>query len=365
MKTFAAGFYQANAAMLIFLFGTVVIYCFFINTLGAVPSWAFTIWNLVITLTLVSNPMIMGIFFLLCFFYGLKSLRYVSAQLKLGQYLFLYYSSSSFPLGAQFKTWFLVQFKIFLPLYIYSFFALLIGFNFGHYLIPVLILLYLLILNAVLSLLYVRMVNRLAPVSDKNLFRLLTHTWPKPLFCLYTFQVFNRSKLSYLLTKGISWLCITAMFSLFTDAKDPLVLAAAIMLSMVTAHLILLYNEYRFNETQLYFHYNFPCSKVELFFGFTLNYLLLMLPEVVWFIKTYSFASLALLCFGLALLCLFRSLLCYTGLNIKKYLVFIFLLFNVIFLLILSQFTWILVPFIFLAAYLIYSRNYLNKILLN
>eukprot|EP01132_Coremiostelium_polycephalum_P013812 gene13812-16798_t len=79
MKTFAAGFYQANAAMLIFLFGTVVIYCFFINTLGAVPSWAFTIWNLVITITLVSNPMIMGIFFLLCFFYGLKSLRYVSA----------------------------------------------------------------------------------------------------------------------------------------------------------------------------------------------------------------------------------------------------------------------------------------------
>lgn len=366
MKIFGAGFYRMHAGMLIFLFGTIISYCFFINTLGSVPVWAFTEWNLVITLSVVSSPLILCIYCLVCLGYAIKSWQYVIGQLSLNNNEFLYYSTTSFKKHLQFKSWFIVHFNILLPLWIYTIFAAVIGFIFGYYMLPVLILIYMIVLTALSTFICIHLVNRLIDINKQTIFRKLTNSWTKPLFSLFSFYVFDKLKLTYIITKIVSWIFIVGIFSLFSDLRNDLLVPSFVILILVTTHSILIYNEYRFNETFLYFTHNFPYSKIKLFMGFSLNYLILMLPELLWFLTTYTLLqSVTLIFLGLSLLLLIKSLVYWLGFDMKRFLFYIFLLFNMFFLAILYQIGWFLIPINYLIAYLIFISNYDNRELKN
>nr|WP_157247300.1 hypothetical protein [Pedobacter panaciterrae] len=365
MKVFSSGFYRMHSGMLIFLFGTILCYCFFINTLGSVPIWAFTFWNLMITLSLVSSPVIMGSFFLAAFIYAVKSWQYITTQFDARSNEFLYHSVSSFNKWQQFKSWFYIQFSIFLPLVIYALFAVVIGFNFDHYIIPVTILLYLLALIILSVWIYIRHTNRLVNVDSQTLFIKLVKNWNKPFLLLFTFFVFDRLKITYLITKVISWCLIIGAFTIFSDIKDTTTVASLVLLMIVTAHFLLIYNDFRFNETYLYFSRNFPYSVVKLFLGFFLNYVILMLPEILWFVTNFGINSISLLLQGFSIMILFRSLLHWIGLNMKKYLIWIFILFNLVFVVILYRIAWLLPPLFIPLAYVAFKKNYLNKNLID
>lgn len=365
MKIFSSGFYRMHSGMLIFLFGTIFCYCFFINTLGSVPIWAFTVWNLVITLSLVSSPIIMVFFCLAAFIYAIKSWQYVTTQLAARNNEFLYHSISSFTKWQQFKSWFYVQFNIFLPLIIYAFFATIIGFNFGHYLIPVAILLYLLALIIISAWIYVRGSNRLIDINSQTVLIRLLRNWNKPFFLLYTLFVFDKLKITYLITKAISWTLIIGIFAVFSDINNDSAVPNLVVLNIVTAHTLLIYNEFRFNEKYLYFSRNFPYSIPKQFLGSFLNYTILMLPELLWFISKFGIHSFSLLLQVFSILILFKSLLYWIGLNIKKYLIWIFVLFNLVFLIILYRITWLLPPAFVSVAYFVFQKNYLNKNLID
>ena len=365
MKIFSSGFYRMHSGMLIFLFGTILCYCFFINTLGSVPIWAFTVWNLMITLSLVSSPVIMGFFCLAAFIYTVKSWQYVATQLAARNNEFLYHSISSFDKWQQFKSWFYVQFNILLPLIIYALFASIIGFNFGHYIIPIAILLYLLALIIVSVWIYVRHSNRLMAIDRQIVLIRLLRNWNKSFFLLYTLFVFSKLKITYLITKAISWILIIGTLAVFSDIKDESALPNLVVLMIVTAHSLLIYNEFRFNEKYLYFSRNFPYSMSKQFLGSLLNYVILMLPELLWFIGNFGIHSVSLLLQAFSILILFRSLLYWIGLNIKNYLVWIFILFNLVFLIILYRITWLLPPVFVPVAYFVFQKNYLNENLID
>jgi hypothetical protein len=366
LKIFTAGFYRAHSGMLVFLFGTLISYCFFINTLGNVPIWAFAEWNLVITLSLVTNPFILLLFFLICFGYSLKSIQYISAQLALKQNEFLYYSCSSLTKFQQYKGWFAVQSNILFPLWIYAVFATIIGISYGHYIIPSLIILYLFILTAMSTFIYLRIVNSLLDLNKQTLLMRLIKDWTKPFFLLYTFYLFDKHKLAYLITKIASWIFMIGMVSLFSDQKHETIILTTIILFIVTTHCILIYNEYRFTETSLYFSHNFPFSKHRLFIGYSANYLVLMLPELLWFITNYKFiVVIGIVCFGLSLVLLFRSVMYLLGLDIKRFMFVVFLLFNLFFLAILYQIVWYLLPINLSIAYVLFTKNHLNQSLKN
>ena len=366
LKIFAAGFYRAHSGMLVFLFGTLISYCFFINTLGNVPIWAFAEWNLAITLALVTNPFILLVFFVICFGYSVKSIQYISAQLVVKQNEFLYYSLSALTRFQQFKSWFGVQFNILLPLWIYAIFATIIGISYEHYLIPSFIILYLFILTAMSTMVYLRVVNSLLDINKQTLLMRLIKGWNKPFFFLYTFYVFDRHKLAYLVTKIASWIFMMGMVSLFSDQKSRMLIPTTIILFIVTTHSVLIYNEYRFTETSLYFSHNFPYSKLRLFLGFSANYLVLMLPELLWFITNYRFILvLGIVCLSLSLVLLFRSMMYLLGLDIKRFMFGVFLLFNFFFLAIIYQVVWYLLPFNLIIAYVLFTRNHLNQSLKN
>jgi hypothetical protein len=366
LKVFVAGFYKAHSGMLVFLFGTLISYCFFINTLGNVPIWAFAEWNLVITLSLVTNPFILLLFFLICLGYAVKSVQYTSAQLSLKQNEFLYYSCSSLTKLQQYKCWFAVQLNILLPLWVYAIFATIIGISYEHYIIPFFIILYLFILTGISTMIYLRIVNSLLDINEQSLVMRLIRDWHKPLFFLYTFYVFNKHKLAYVITKIASWIFMIGMVSLFSDQKHDIIIPTTIILFIVTTHAVLIYNEYRFTETYLYFSHNFPYSKYRLFVGFSANYLVLMLPELLWFITNYDFfVVIRIISLGLSFVLLFRSIMYLIGLDIKRFMFSVFLLFNIFFLAIIYQVVWYLVPINLLMAYVIFAKNHLNQSLKN
>ncbi|WP_152542293.1 hypothetical protein [Pedobacter sp. V48] len=318
-----------------------------------------------ITLSLVSSPVIMGFFCLAALIYAIKSWQYVITQLSARNNEFLYHSISSFGKWQQFKSWFYVQFNIFLPLIVYALFAGIIGFNFGHYIIPIVILLYLLALIIVSVAIYVRHSNRLIDIDRQILLIRLLRNWNKSFFLLYTLFVFDKLKITYLITKAIAWMLIIGTFAVFSDIKDESAVPNLVVLMIVTAHSLLIYNEFRFNQKYLYFSRNFPYSMSKQFLGSLLNYAILMLPELLWFIGNFGIHSVSLLLQAFSILILFRSLLYWIGLSIKNYLIWIFVLFNLVFLIILYRITWLLPPVFVSTAYFIFQKNYLNKNLID
>jgi hypothetical protein len=307
----------------------------------------------------------MGFFCLAALIYAIKSWQYVVTQLATRNNEFLYHSISSFGKWQQFKSWFYVQFSIFLPLVIYALFAGIIGFNYGHYIIPIVILLYLLALIVVSVWIYIKLSNRLIDIDGQTVLIRLLRKWNKPFFFLYTLFVFDRLKITYLVTKAISWGLIVGVFAVFSDIKDGSAVPSLVMLMIAVAHTLLIYNEFRFNEKYLYFSRNFPYGAVKLFFNALLNYSILMLPEVSWFVSSFGIDSASLLLQGFSIIILFRSLLFCIGLNMKSYLMWIFILFNLVFLMILYRIAWMLPPIIVPLAYFVFQKNYLNKNLID
>ena len=362
LKIFATGFYRAHSGMLVFLFGTIISYCFFINTLGSVPIWAFAEWNLIITLSVVSDPFALFLFFLVCLGYAFKSMQFIAGQLSLKSNEFLYYSSASLNKLQQFKSWFIVQFNVLLPLWVYGFFATAIGINYGHYIFPAGMLIYLFILTGTNTLFYLNLVNKTIDLNRQTAFIKIVKNFRKPFFLLYSYHVFNKLKLTYFVTKIFSWVFIVGMVSLFPDQKEDGMIPATIVLVLVTTHSFIIYNDYRFSETFLYFSHNFPYAKINLFLRSSVNYLVLMLPELLWFIRSYHWVDVSgFTGLTVSVLLLYRSLLYWFGLNIKKFLFCVFLLFNVFFLVILYHAIWYL-PLINLGvAYLVFTFNYSNQ----
>lgn len=361
LKIFATGFYQMHAGLLVFLFGTFISYCFFINTLGSVPVWAFTRWNLIITLALVSSPVILGFYALTCLAYTLKSWQYISNQIRQQDNLFFFYSVTALPLRSQFITWFVVQFHIFLPIWIYTCFAAVIGFIFGYQLLPCCIIIYLILLQSLSALYYTRLLNRLQDKVKLIYFNRFIQTWKKPLFSLFSYYTFDQLKLTYLVTKLLSFFLATGMYALLSSLRTDLLIPGCIVLTIVTTHSVLLYQEYKFNVTYLSFVPNLPYSRFSLFNRFMLNYLILILPEILWLFSTYTLIqALVLLLTGFIILIFFRSLTYLTGINMKQYLFYIFTSFNLLFLMLLYQVLWFALPIIALAAWFIFIRNRLH-----
>lgn len=364
-KTFASSFFKAHAGFLFFLFATLISYCFFIKTLGKVSPDEATFFNLAITLTILSTPIMTVIFFLACIIYTLKSWQYITLQLQSVQNEFLYYSVAAASKSAQLKSWFIVQLRIFLPILIYAMYSVIVGIAYGYYLHSLFVIFFIILLTAASSWFYVHITNKLNQINNISVLIKLFKNWRKPFFTLYTFYVFNQSKIVFLITKISSWLLIMGIFRVFSDLKNDIRVPFLIMLMVIITHTVLIYNEYRFNTNYLSFSYNFPIRKTTLFFGFTINYFLLLLPEIMWFFTHYNpLSALGMTLWGFSLVMLLRSFLYRTGLKIKSFIKAIFILFFFLHFVIMYQLAWAILPISLILSYATFSRNYYYKTIL-
>jgi hypothetical protein len=364
-KIFVDGFYRTHAGMLVFIFVILISYCLFINTLGTVRPDQIDFWQFFFTVSLVSNPLILTFYLLGSSLYAYKSLKYVLNQLALPHQQFLYYSFSSSTKKQQFLAWCAVQTYIFIPVLCYTLYATAIGLVFGFYLISIGILLFQVLLIMASAYICLKESNRLIEANKPDWLIRISRKWNKPVFLLYTFQVFNQSKLAYLLTKLLSWVLILSVFVVFTDLKDNPSLLMLITSCIVVAHVVLIYQEKIFNDRYLSFLPNFPFTKGKVFFSFSLNYLVLLLPEICWLLRSFGvLSSLGLIAFAFSAILLFRSLLLLNAIQIKGFLIRIFCLFFLFYIFIMFGLGLTLIPLNIIAAWMLFNRNYLNNSIL-
>jgi hypothetical protein len=321
-KLFAAGFYRVHAGMLAMLFGTVICYCIFIIPLNEThldPAQRI-IESLFFTLSLLSSPVIMAAVFVAWLVYTYKSWEYVKRQLQLESNLFIFYSVTSFSRRKQFQSWAIVQTVILLPAIGYGLVSFIIGFIFGHYLAPFIVLGYICVLILVSAAIYMRLVNQPAEVTSSYVLRIARYP-AKSLFALFLFHIADQQKMTYLVTKVITLLSICSVVYFFDDVTD-LRAAGIVMLLVGLAHAVLVFQEFRFDQVYLSFVRNFPVSRSGLYAGIIRLYTLLLLPEAIALLVSFPIVTAAwLFLFVAGIVILFRCiLLLATPVTMRNYL---------------------------------------------
>lgn len=364
LKIVAKGFYKEHSGLLLFLFATLLSYCFYIEVLNQthLTPDQILLHNFAFVLNLISSPIMLILISIIWLVLTIKSWNYVLLQTSIQSNQFLFYSSTSLSKIHQLKSWFIVQLVISLPILAYGLFSLLIGFVFEYYLIPILLILYVLLLSLVSAFLYVKRVNSFVKVEKSIIFSKILFNWRKPFFTLYIFHVFERLKTTFIITKLFSYSMIAGGVYILAGTNNNLVVTGIIVLGVAITHSILIYHSYLFEHYYLRFSLNFPYSRIRVYFYWAINYLLLTLPENIWFLSNNNLIiSILSLLLNLSIGMLFRNLLYWAGLNMKKYLYWIFFLFYLFFVIILLKMYWLLFSLNFIVSVLLLYKNYYRQ----
>lgn len=360
LKVVANGFYQEHTGFLLSLFIVIFINFFYTSVLNQTHLTQEQIIQnaLKLVITTVSEPL--GVIFLLsiCLLYSVKSWQYVAGRLTGVDVQFLFYSSNALSKARQIQSWSLVQLVISLPIIVLGLFAMTIGFTFGHWIIPVLIPVYLLALILLTASYYTRLLNTTVhkPVNVAGLTGL--RSWPKPLFSLFLYEIVSRKRITYALAKVASWLSIALIYSVFPASHTDIRLVGVMSLCSALTHVILIYQSSEFELFYLRFARNFPYNPWQLYGQQAALYSLLLLPEIVWFLVVGEFSAGVVGAFLLlSVTLLFRALLYGLGQRMSYYLRLVFGLFTVFLLTILFGFTELLAVGNAVAAWLLLYRN--------
>lgn len=350
LKIFANGFYRAHAGT--FLFVAFVMF-------GMVEPSQLLGYHMTLMLAFISNPLMMLAVFAVWLLYTFKCWHFVAGQVFALHQQFLFYSSSSYQRSKQFTAWFILQAAIALPVLAYALIAVGVGVKHGLYVGALIVLLYIILLVAVSAWFYMRLINQLIDGSSQSVVLKLTKRWKKPYFSLYIYHVFDKLKLKYVITKGISYLIITGVFLMFADVSHDLRVAGIALLAIAVAHSVMIFDERQFEETFLIFSRTLPYSRIQLFLSFLGVYFVLLLPEAIWlFVRFSPVMALGLLAFALSLILLYHSLLYRFGLNMEKYMTWVLGLFMVLFWVVMFRMIWGLVCLDLMVAYLVFYTHY-------
>ena len=361
-KVIANGFYQEHTGLLLSLFIVIFINFFYTSVLNQTHLTEEQIIQnaLKLVITTVSEPLGVVFLFSLFFLYSVKSWQYVAGRLKRVDVQFLFYSSTALSWARQVQSWSIVQLVISLPIIVLGLFAMIIGFTFGHWVIPLLIPIYLLALILYSGAYYTRLINATV-VQPVNVARFAwLRSWPKPLFSLFLYEVISKKRVTYAITKLASSISITLIFNIFPDSHADVRLVGVMSLCVALTHVILIYQSSEFELFYLRFARNFPYSHWQLYCQQGALYSLLLLPELVWFLVVGEFkAGLIGAFLMLSITLLFRALLYGIGQRMDYYLRSIFGLFIVFLLTILFGFTELLAVCTSVAAWaLLYRYRY-------
>jgi hypothetical protein len=334
LKVVASGFYQQHTGGLITLFLLVFINFFWtqVPNQNHVTHAQLLQNGFRLVLTSVSEPLGVAALLGLCFLYSLKSWHYVAGRLKSPDVQFLAYSSNALPWSRQLLSWSVVQGVILLPVGVLCLYAMVIGLAFHHWLVPLLLPFYLVLLAATGAGYYTRLLNETVVKPDKVAGLAWARTWPKPLFSFFLYEIMAIQRVTYLLTKVASVASGALLLLAFSDSRADGRLAGMIALCWAFAHLLLIFQASEFELSYLTLLRNLPYGREQLYSQQVLLYGMLLLPELAWLLLVGRLST-GLLAAGLLLsvTLLLRTLLYWTGQHMNSYLrlvvgLFVFLL---------------------------------------
>lgn len=242
--------------------------------------------------------------------------------------LFLAYSSNALSWSQQVRSWSVVQGVILLPIVVLCLYAMVIGFLFHHWLVPVLLPIYLLLLTITGACYYTRLLNDTVVKADKLAGLTWARNWPKPLFSIFLFEVIAKKRVTYLITKVASAASIALLLLAFSDSRTDVRLAGMLALCCAVGHTVLVFQAADFELFYLPFVRNLPYGWGQVYGQQVLLYGVLVLPELIWLLTTNRFST-GVTAAGLLLsvTLLLRTLLYWTGQHMTFYLRLVFGLF--------------------------------------
>jgi hypothetical protein len=206
-----------------------------------------------------------------------------------------------------------------------------------------------------------KMLNGLVSQKTNSWILTLSRNWPKPFFTLFIYYVFDDLKLTFIISKLLSYVVIISVLFALADVKNDIRVVGLAISGIVMAHAILIYQQHRFEQVYLSIKRNLPYKKSSLFLFYILSYLVLLIPESIWLLITFNLSeSVGLIALMLSIAMLFHCILYKIGLAMNKYLPCVLGLFLLIFLLILFGLTWWLILVCSPLSFMIFQFSYYN-----
>ncbi len=360
IKIFVWGFYRNHFGALLFSFVSIASYCFFTPTLNEthLTSAERILQNLLFVLSLLSSPQLIGVVFLVWIGFTVKSWKYITAELTHPTNLFLFYSCTALQKSNLFKSWFIVQFLISLPLILFGVFALVIGIIYHHIITSIVILLFIFSLDVIFSYFITKQIFVPINTDEPSLIVRLIKPLKKPFFSFFLFKVTVHLPIMILLTKVFSFLILSGSLYLFSNISDTFKVGELMALGIATVHALVVYESFRFEQTELSFLKNFPWSKDNLFFSGLLTFLVLIIPEGIWLVFQYKLFGIGLILFTLAVCLVLRSKLYRLELKMKPFLYYVFYVFTLCFIIILFGLFWLLIPVLLTNAWIVFCKSF-------
>jgi hypothetical protein len=339
LKVVAKGFFQVNTGLLLSSLILVFSNFFYTNVLNQTHLTPDKIIETALQLAIssVSEPQGIVVFLVILWAYSAKTWQYVGRRLQAPDATFLRYSLNALRPRRQLGAWAIVQLAMALPLVVMSAYGMLVGMAYGHWVIPLLLPVYLLVLVGYSARCYYRLTNDLHPTSTLAARPRWLRRWPKPLFSLFLFELLGRQRVAFIITKVAAAASILLFFSAFPDSRSDVRLVGVIALSVALIHVVLLYQSNEFELTYVRFARNFPYSQWQLYGQQVTLFSILLLPEALWtFCGTTAPQAAMGFLMMLSSILLFRAVVYQTGRHMQLYLRAVFGLF--MFLLLLELF---------------------------
>lgn len=333
-KIFVKGFYRVHSGQLLFLFGTILTYLFYIQVLSDdhITTQETIFYNLSFILTIISSPILAVLMMFVFLIFTLKSYNYITAQIYHPTNFFLFYSANSLSKSRQLRSWFICQVLISSPILLYVIFSIIVGFAYGYYLLPMLFLCFVLFVSLLCAFLFIYHINAPIKAYNSGFVMKLAKNWKKSFLTISLLQVFDKHQITFLLTKLIAIGLSFGLIKILSDINQ-YSLGALIAVIMAISNAILIFEIYRFERQYLSFTLNFPTKLFTTFNQWILIFIIVTLPEIIalkiifnWVVFFNSFLLLISVCLFL------KALLLMISLNMKSFLykIFILLFLNVL-----------------------------------
>ncbi len=329
-KIFVKGFYKVHSGQLLFLFGTILTYLFYIQVLSDdhITTQETIFYNLSFILTIISSPVLSVLMMVVFLIFTLKSYNYISAQIFQPSNFFLFYSANSLSKSKQLKSWFISQLLISFPIILYVIFSIIVGIVYGYYLLPMLFLCFVLAVSLLCAFLYTHHINTPIKAYNSGFVIKFAKNWNKNLLTIPILHILDKHQITFFITKLIAISLPFGLIQILPDINQ-YALGALIALIMAITNAILIFDIYRFERQYLSFILNFPAKRSQTYIQWILTFIFLTLPEIIalkYFLNWTVFLN-SLFVF-VSLFALLKSLLLMISLNMKS---FLYKLFGLIF----------------------------------
>ncbi|MFM7852584.1 MAG: hypothetical protein ACKO96_11880 [Flammeovirgaceae bacterium] len=348
-KVLVKKFYERNAGLLAFVF-----YAMF----GVVESNQIVSYHLSLIHGVLSSTIFLLVVMIVWLLYSLKFLQLIFSELAQPQNQFLFLFSMS-PRMVQYTSMLVALIAIYLPVLIYSFFIVAVGFT-NQLPLPALAVI---VFHVAVLIISARLViGRLCTLHEKQSFALLPTLrlgWARPFSFFYISKLLNEIPLALLFTKLFSLFSIFGFLQIPLDHYENRVALLGFLFGLM-GHTIIVFEFRKLEVERMTFLRGLPLPAVRHYAQLVLVYLLVILPEVIFlFINHLHAIDLVLTTFfGVAFLLYQHHRLYRFGLNMDKHTTHTFGLFLVSFMVVLFKLAWPGAMVLFVLAFVNLKRHY-------